>query len=345
MKQVIGVGIVGTGLAFQAIHACRLASMTADFAVRAVWDPDCGRADAAGQWLGARVATDCEDLFADPDVDVVVLASPARFHAEQAIAAINAGKRAVLVEKPLCATPEEADAIARAALERGVALLVGAMHLHDPAWLASEALLEDNSFAPAMVRSSIILPPNARFEEWSTEPLLPVAAQPTARTFAPADLIRLCVLELAIHDLPMVRRLLPPGVEPRVVSARLRQPFGYAISLVAGDVLVDLTCTVHGHWQTDWTLEAVGPAGRLKLDFTPSFVDAGSGSMTWQDKQGLRGHASSDENGYYGQWQAIAAMLRAERALPDPFAAAGDFRFAHAIAEQASELIAAEAFA
>jgi len=112
MKQVIGVGIVGTGLAFQAIHARSLASMPADFAVRAVWDPDCGRADAAGQWLGARVATDCEDLFADPDVDVVVLASPARFHAEQAIAAINAGKRAVLVEKPLCATPDEADAIA-----------------------------------------------------------------------------------------------------------------------------------------------------------------------------------------------------------------------------------------
>lgn len=342
MIPQIGVGIVGTGLAFQAIHARVLENMAGQFAVRAVWDPDAGRAAVAAQWLGARAAADCDDLFADPSVEVIVIASPARFHAEQAIAAIRAGKRAVLVEKPLCATPEEAEAIAREAQTHGAALLVGAMHQHDPAWGAAQRVLVDTAFKPALVRSSIILPPNARFEEWSTEPLLATAAQGTPGAMGPEQLIRLCILELAIHDLPLVRRLLPPGERPLVLAARLRQPFGYAVSVRVGDVLVDLTGMLHGHWQTDWTLEATGSQGALKLDFTPSFVAAGSGTMVWESAEGARVHAPSDCNGYAGQWQAIEAMLRGTRAQPDPWDAAEDFRFAHNIAEQAAALIARE---
>ncbi|MFM2370808.1 MAG: hypothetical protein RIS85_530 [Pseudomonadota bacterium] len=342
----IGVGILGTGLAFQAIHARMLAELAPRFAVRCVWDPDPARtADAAG-WLGARAAQTADDLLDDPAVDVVVIASPARFHAAQALAAISAGKKAVLVEKPLCATPDEADAIARAAQASGTALLVGAMHSHDPAWLAAQDVLANRAFTPALVRSSIILPPNARFEEWSTEPLPPVAspagdgvAAGGAGVMTPAQMMRLSILELAIHDMPLVRRLLPEGQEPRVLAARLRQPFGYAVSVQVGDVVVDLSGLVHGHWQTDWTLEAVGPQGRLSLDFTPSFVMAGSGAMAWRSPDGVCAHASSGQNGYIGQWLALAAMLDGTHPLPDPWAAAADFRFAHAIAEQAAALI------
>jgi predicted dehydrogenase len=342
MTDPIGVGIVGTGLAFQAIHARVLADMTGQFAICAVWDPDRDRAAAAAQWLGARAAADCDDLFADPRVDVVVIASPARFHAEQAIAAMRAGKRAVLVEKPLCATPEEAEAVAREAQARGVILLVGAMHTHDPAWLAARDVLADTAFKPALIRSSIVLPPNARFEEWATEPLLSVATQGTPPAMGPDQFMRLCILELAIHDLPLVRRLLPQGERPHVVAARLRQPFGYAVTVRVGDVLVDLSGVIHGHWQTDWTVEATGPQGALKLDFTPSFVAAGSGAMTWEGTGGTRAHLPSESNGYAGQWQAIAAMLRGLRDVPDPWDLAEDFRFAHAIAEEAGALCLVE---
>lgn len=342
VKNPIGVGIVGAGLAFQAIHARVLADMAQTFAVRTVWDPDGGRSAAAARWLGARAAPDCDDLFADPDVDVVVIASPARFHAEQAIGAIRAGKRAVLIEKPLCATPQEAEAIAREAQTHGTILLVGTMHAQDPAWLAARDVLGDIAFEPALVRSTIMLPPNARFEEWTTEPLLPVAAQGGAPAMEPDQFMRLCILELAIHDMPLVRRLMPRGERPHVLAARLRQPFGYAVSVRVGDVLVDLSGVIHGHWQTDWTVEATGPLGTLTLDFTPSFVAAGSGSMTWEGKDAARVHLPSDSNGYAGQWQAIAAMLEGRREAPDPWDLAEDFRFAHAIAEQAGAFCTTE---
>lgn len=349
MGTQFGVGIVGTGLAFQAIHARVLQGLAADFAIRAVWDPDPNRATGAAQWLGVRAAADCDELLADPEVDVVVIASPARFHAAQALAAMRAGKRAVLVEKPLCATPEEAEAIATEAQARGVVLLVGAMHVHDPAWLAAQDVLFETGLKPALVRSSIVLPPNARFEDWATEPLLPVTVSPGApapAAMSPADLMRLCVLELAIHDLPLVRRLVPAGEEPQVVAARLRHPFGYAVTVRVGDTLIDLTGMLHGHWQTDWTLSASGAQGALRLDFTPSFVSAGSGAMVWQDSTGVgtgtRVYSPSASNGYAGQWQALAAVLRGERAMPDPRAVADDFRFAHAIARQAAALVEKE---
>ncbi|MCC7261967.1 MAG: Gfo/Idh/MocA family oxidoreductase [Candidatus Latescibacteria bacterium] len=53
-----------------------------------------------------------EDLLALPQLDAVVLASPPQFHAQQVIAALQAGK-AVLAEKPLCLDPEELAAIAQ----------------------------------------------------------------------------------------------------------------------------------------------------------------------------------------------------------------------------------------
>ena len=44
------------------------------------------------------------DLIADPNIDIVDVCSPNMFHAEQAIAALNAGKH-VICEKPLAPTP------------------------------------------------------------------------------------------------------------------------------------------------------------------------------------------------------------------------------------------------
>ena len=342
-RPSFGVGVIGAGLAFQAIHARILAGLPQDFTLRAVWDPDSGRASDAAQWLGTTAPSRCEDMLADPEIDVIVIASPARFHAEQAIAAMRAGKKAVLVEKPLCATPDEANAIAREAAAAGTVLLVGAMHAYDPAWLAAREVIAARSFVPALVRSSIVLPPNARFEEWATQPLAAVPSPPNVMPgMTPEQLMRLCIMELAIHDLPLVRTLLPEGEMPKVHSARLRNPMGFAVSFTAGDVLVDLSAVLHGHWKTDWALEACSPQGHLKLDFTPSFVTAGSATMTWQSQGESTVQTRTTENGYAGQWRAIADMLRGVRPVPDPGRVAADFCFAHSIAEQAVNALAGE---
>ncbi|MFK7966834.1 MAG: Gfo/Idh/MocA family protein [Burkholderiaceae bacterium] len=68
-----------------------------------------------------------EALLADPSLDAVIIATPDKLHAEQAIAAANAGKH-VFCEKPMTTSLEEADAMIAACQQAGVQLGV-AFHL------------------------------------------------------------------------------------------------------------------------------------------------------------------------------------------------------------------------
>ncbi len=60
-----------------------------------------------------------QDLVADPDVDIVYVATPHPMHAENALLALEAGKH-VLVEKPFTLNAVEAAAVRDAAAERGL---------------------------------------------------------------------------------------------------------------------------------------------------------------------------------------------------------------------------------
>ena len=58
-------------------------------------------------------------LFADPDVDIIYIATPHPMHVEPALAALNAGKH-VLIEKPITVNAKEATAIRDLAAEKGL---------------------------------------------------------------------------------------------------------------------------------------------------------------------------------------------------------------------------------
>ncbi|MDE2999028.1 MAG: Gfo/Idh/MocA family oxidoreductase [Gemmatimonadota bacterium] len=64
-----------------------------------------------------------EDALASPCIDAVVIASPPEFHKDQVIRALSAGKD-VMVEKPMCVTPEEVEAVGAAAASHPEALLM-----------------------------------------------------------------------------------------------------------------------------------------------------------------------------------------------------------------------------
>ena len=63
-------------------------------------------------------------MLADPDVDVVYIASPNGVHAEQGLAALRAGKH-VLVDKPLALQFADAKAMVDAADDAKVLLGTG----------------------------------------------------------------------------------------------------------------------------------------------------------------------------------------------------------------------------
>ncbi|MDE8668807.1 Gfo/Idh/MocA family oxidoreductase [Pseudarthrobacter sp. H3Y2-7] len=200
---VIGVGILGAGPVTQAIHLPSLARLGHLLEVRHIMDVDAGVAEAVAGRVGANFSTSMDQLLADPAVDVVAICSPHQFHAAQVIAACRAGKKAVLCEKPFAMSGEEAASISAVSAETGVPIIVGAMHTFDPGWLAAEQAWGDLPEQVHTVRSTIVLPPNPRFEDFATE--IVGRAPVPARDFNDPEVIKAMltggVMGLAIHDL------------------------------------------------------------------------------------------------------------------------------------------------
>ena len=91
-----------------------------DGEVIAVAARDAVRAADFAQELGIPVSYGSyAELLADPDVDVVYISSTHPFHAEQALAALEAGKH-VLVEKPTALTVHDTERVLETARERGL---------------------------------------------------------------------------------------------------------------------------------------------------------------------------------------------------------------------------------
>lgn len=86
----------------------------------------------SANYPGARLASDVNQVLDAPDVDAVVIATPARTHFEIASAALSRGKH-VLVEKPLAMTGEECARLIELAERARTKLMVGHVFLYSPA--------------------------------------------------------------------------------------------------------------------------------------------------------------------------------------------------------------------
>jgi predicted dehydrogenase len=80
--------------------------------------------EAAALYGIHHASADWRDVLADKNVQAVVIATPNKFHAEQAIAALNAGKH-VFLEKPMALNLGEADAILAAMKKSGRIVQIG----------------------------------------------------------------------------------------------------------------------------------------------------------------------------------------------------------------------------
>ncbi|QUD88698.1 oxidoreductase [Phenylobacterium montanum] len=92
----IGVGLIGFGLAGRVFHAPLLAARP-EFRLFAV--STSRREAVAAELPAAEIAVSPEALFADPRIDLIVIATPNDTHEPLATAALKAGK-AVVVDKP-----------------------------------------------------------------------------------------------------------------------------------------------------------------------------------------------------------------------------------------------------
>jgi predicted dehydrogenase len=97
---------------------------------------------AKGSVMGEYTCeTSAEAVFADPEIDAVVVATPAATHYALTTAALEAGKH-VLCEKPMTTDVGEAEALCALAGERGLKLMVGHTFLFNNSVLKVKELVD-----------------------------------------------------------------------------------------------------------------------------------------------------------------------------------------------------------
>ena len=123
MTQHLRVGFVGCGSIARS-HLQNLATS----AYGRPWAFADGRPDAAeacqAEFGGAYATDDVERVIADRDVDVVLVATPDKMHAEHALAVLAAGKH-LFLEKPMATSVADALRVQRAAVADIVKALGG----------------------------------------------------------------------------------------------------------------------------------------------------------------------------------------------------------------------------
>jgi myo-inositol 2-dehydrogenase/D-chiro-inositol 1-dehydrogenase len=144
---LVGAGRIGTS------HATLLARHVPGADLLTVADPRPGAAQALAASLGCRALTDPAELFADPDVEAVVITAASEAHADLVTAAAAAGK-AVFCEKPMGLTLEEIDRGISAARAAGVALQVGFNRRFATDFAAARRLIAEGAIGvPQLMRS------------------------------------------------------------------------------------------------------------------------------------------------------------------------------------------------
>ncbi len=155
VDNIIRVGVIGTG-GMGTRHAVNLHRRVSGARVTAVYDFDAARAEqAVAQCPGAVALRDPLELIASDRVDAVVIASPDATHVEYTLACLAARKPA-LCEKPLAASPAEAQRILQSETALGQRLIsVGFMRRFDPQHTAVQRLAQDGSLGRPIIYKGV----------------------------------------------------------------------------------------------------------------------------------------------------------------------------------------------
>jgi predicted dehydrogenase len=148
----ITVGLVGLG--YWGPNLLRVISDMPDVRIGWICDMDQGRLDRwSRHYPSAKTATDSDDVFDDPMVDAVLIATPPLTHSELVSSSLRAGKH-TFVEKPLAGSSEDADELLTLAEEQAAVLMCGHTFLYSPPVRAIKDLLESRALGELFFISS-----------------------------------------------------------------------------------------------------------------------------------------------------------------------------------------------
>lgn len=281
------IGIIGCGSVAQIVHLPTLYQLSHLFEVTAICDlSDKVLAGVGAAWGIETRVRNYQDLLALDAVDAVLIANPNAYHAEVAIAALGAGKH-VLVEKPMCITLAENDAVIAAQASTGKMVQVGTMRRYAPAFIEACRIVKDmNDIRLAKVhdiigRNSLVIDPTSRVV---TADDIPESASAALRRRqdeqiraaigdAPAALRNAynMMLGLSSHDTSAMREML--GMPLRVLYAAQR--LGGRTMTAAfdyGEFVCHFSTGADNIPRYDTYLEIFGENRVVRVDYDTPFV-------------------------------------------------------------------------
>jgi predicted dehydrogenase len=199
MKARLKVGMIGAGMV-SGHHLAAWRSRT-DAAVIAIADPDIVRARARAATFGVKAVYDsAEAMLAAAELDAVDIVAPVDRHANLCRLAAAKGL-AIMCQKPLCSTVEQAEELARDIGER-VRFMVHENWRFRPAYRRIGALLGSGRYGRVRsvsmkAQSSGLIPRDGITPALQRQPFL-------------AELERLIVFELLVHHLDTLSWLFGP---------------------------------------------------------------------------------------------------------------------------------------
>jgi predicted dehydrogenase len=237
MSETLRAGVIGAGV-FGGYHARQYARIQGITFV-GVYDPHPDRAAKTAMPLGGRAFADLASLLGE--VDVVTVASPATHHAEQALAAIAAGKH-VYVEKPIAVSLADAEKVRGAAAKAGVVVACG----HQERVVFQAMGLLDLPEQPLMLEALRHGPPSERSRDVSA------------------------VLDLMVHDIDLALAI--AASEPVTAEAEgVRGPDGvWDVVRAEASFESGFTAILDVSRQADArrrTMRIVYPSGEVAIDF------------------------------------------------------------------------------
>jgi predicted dehydrogenase len=147
-QQPMKIGVIGLGNRGNQAHVRTLKQLS-EAKITAICDIQPDRMQNVNEGLPSKAATyvDYRELIKDPDVGIVVVATPGYLHPEMAIAALRAGKD-VMLEKPLALNYRDAIEVVREAEKSGRVVAVGMQRRYSDADAQFQAALDSGMIGP-----------------------------------------------------------------------------------------------------------------------------------------------------------------------------------------------------
>ncbi|MEE3649281.1 MULTISPECIES: oxidoreductase [unclassified Brenneria] len=150
MSDSVRVGLIGYGYASKTFHAPLIAG-TSGLELVAVSSSDADKVHA--DWSNMRVVHEPQQLFNDPDIDLIVIPTPNDTHFPLAKQALEAGKH-VVVDKPFTVTLSQAHELGLVAEHTGKLLSVFQNRRWDSDFLTLKNILHSGSLGDVVYMES-----------------------------------------------------------------------------------------------------------------------------------------------------------------------------------------------